>query len=108
MSHTVSISDECYQRLESLAAERGQNVEEFLNDLLADIWERECARYDAAFENDPEWIEGAWQALAEADARTTTHFPTTAAFMRHLGASEEELEAARKLDDQDTADADAR
>jgi hypothetical protein len=49
MSHVVQISDERYSLLERLAAERGKTAEEMLNTLLDELWEQECATYDAAF-----------------------------------------------------------
>lgn len=107
MSHVVHISDDKYQVAETLAAERGQTPEELIDTLLNEAWERECARYDAAFHDDPGWLEGAREALAEAAAGQTTFYPSTEAFFRHLGAGEEELEAARRLDRAETQDTDA-
>lgn len=106
MSRVLRISEDRYSLLEQLAKERHQSVEEYLAALLDAAWEEECAKYDAAFENSPDWLEGAREALEEVRAGNTTFFPSTEAFFRHLGASEEELEAARKLDQEDD-DADA-
>ena len=97
MSHALHISDEHYQVMETLAAARGQTPEELVNTLLDEAWERECAKYDAAFHNDPDWKETARQAEA-GEIEQGTIYNSTEEFFRALGASEEELEAARRLD----------
>ena len=104
MSHALHLSDEKYQVVEALASARGQTPEELVSTLLDEAWERECAKYDAAFQADPGWQETARQAEAGTKGQTA-FYPSTEAFFRHLGASEEELEAARRLD-QEERDAD--
>jgi hypothetical protein len=81
MSHAVSMSDAAYQTMEALASQRGQTPEQLLSDLLAAAWEAACARYDAAFENDPAWLEGAREALEEAEADSVTAPASTEQFL---------------------------
>ena len=104
MTHVLEIPDDRYQVLSSLAAERHQTPEEVLNALVDEEWERACAKYDAAFENDPEWAEGAREAMAESAAGQGTIYYSTEEFFRHLGASDELLDAARQLDQDDTGE----
>lgn len=96
MSRVIGLSDERYHVAEQLAAEHGQSPEELIASLPDAAWERACAPYDAAFRADASWLEGAREALAEADAGQVTAFPSTEAFLRHLGATEEELDEARR------------
>jgi hypothetical protein len=97
MVHTLQISDDNYQRMETLAAGRGQTPEELVRSLLDEAWERECAKYDAAFHTDPGWLETAREAEAGTEGQATS-YPSTEAFFQHLGASEGLLRAARQLD----------
>jgi len=110
MGHVLHVTDDVFRVMTALAAERKQTPEELLRALLDAAWEEACAKYDAAFERDPEWLAGAREALAEADAGRVTSYPSTEAFLRHLGVGEEQLEDARRAD-RGTAgspDADAR
>ena len=100
MGRTLHVSEEKYHVIEALAAQRSQTPEELLNDLVDEAWERACAQYDAAFEDDPAWIEGAREALAETGAGQASTYPSTEAFFQHLGASNDELERARAVDQQ--------
>lgn len=86
MSRILHISDERYEAIEALARERGQTPEEFINSLLDEAWEQACAKYDAAFEQDALWLEGAREALAQLEAGNSTVYPSTEAFFAHLGA----------------------
>jgi hypothetical protein len=108
MTHMLHISDEKFQVVETLAAERGQTAEELIDALVGEAWERACAKHDAAFQNDPDWLEGAREAAAEAAAGHATFYPSTEAFFRHLGADEDKLEAARRLDEAEGANANVR
>lgn len=100
MSHVLHLSDEKYQVMTTLASARGQTPEELVSTLLDEAWERECAKYDTAFHTDPGWEETARQAETGTESQTT-FYPSTEAFFRHLGASGEELEAARRLDQEE-------
>jgi hypothetical protein len=106
LGHVLHISDDTFHIMQTMAAERGQSPEELLDTLVDEAWEQECAKYDAAFQNDPDWQEAARKAEAGLNAHGPI-YPSTEAFFRHLGASEEELEAARRLDQTDDTDADA-
>ncbi len=66
---------------------RGQTPEEFINSLLNEAWEQACAKYDAAFEQDPSWLEGAREALVQIEAGNSTVYPSSEAFFAHLGAT---------------------
>lgn len=105
MSHVLQISDELYKMMTTLAAERNQSAEELIHDLLDSAWEEACARYDAAFEDSADWLDGAREALAQADVGQVTSYPSTESFLRHLGAREEYLDAARRVDRGEPADA---
>jgi hypothetical protein len=99
MSHLLqlSLSDETYQTMTSLAAGRGQSIEELLHSLVDDAWEQECAKYDAAFDNDPDWQESARKASEAAQAgQQSEDYSTTEEFFRRLGASDEQLERVRQ------------
>ena len=105
MAHPVSLPDEQYELLVTLASQRNQPPESVLATLVDAAWEATCARYDAAFENDPDWQETARQVEA-GELTIIASYPSTEAFLRHLGADEHELEQARRLD-QESDDADA-
>lgn len=99
MSHVVHLSDDRYSLLERLAAERGKTAEEILNAVLDELWEQECARYDAAFYNDPDWVESARQADEAARAgQQRERYASTEEFFRRLGASAERLEEVRRAE----------
>ncbi|HEU5199266.1 MAG TPA: hypothetical protein VFU32_06500 [Ktedonobacterales bacterium] len=106
MSHVlhIALSDETYQAIATFAAGRGQSIEELLHSLVDDAWEQECARYDAAFANDPDWQESARKAseAAQAGQQSEDYF-TTEEFFRRLGASDEQLEEVRQKEQQSHA-----
>ena len=106
MSHVlhIALSDETYQAIATLAAGRGQTIEELVNNLVDDAWEQECAKYDAAFANDPGWQESARRASETAQAgQQSGGYSTTEEFFRRLGASEEKLEEVRQKERQSHA-----
>ena len=108
MSHIVQISDERYSLLERLATEHGKTAEELLNALLDELWEQECAGYDAAFYNDPGWVESARQADETArGGQQRERYMSTEEFFRHLGASAERLDEVRRIE-QGAGHADSR
>lgn len=95
MGRAIQLSDEEFTVAERLASGRGISPEQLIQTLLDEAWEAECARYDAAFENDAGWQESARAAEAgELPADTIYH--STAEFLRALGAGEDEQEAARR------------
>ena len=99
MSHLlhIALSDETYRAIATLAAGRGQSIEELLNSLVDDAWEQECAKYDAAFANDPDWQESARKASEAAQiGQQSKDYSTTEEFFRRLGASEEKIEEVRQ------------
>ena len=106
MSHVlhIALSDETYRAIATLAAGRGQSIEELLHSLVDDAWEQECARYDVAFANDPDWQESAREAseAAQAGQQSEDYF-TTEEFFRRLGASDEQLEEVRQKEQQSHA-----
>src|SRR5579884_678385 len=97
MSHSIQLSDERYQMVESLASALKRTPEELIDILLDRAWEETSAAYDTAFEQDASWIETAREAEANTEA-TEAQFPTTEALFERLGASEDHLAEARKLD----------
>ncbi len=103
MSHVVHLSDEQYQIVEALAAAQKQTPEELIDALLARAWEELCATYDSAFEDDPSWLETAREAETNT-AATGEQFPSTEALFERLGANEEELARAHRLDQAATPD----
>lgn len=110
MGRTISLSDEEFTVAERLALDRGISPEQLIQTLLDEAWEAECARYDDAFENDVGWQESA-RAAEAGESPEGTIYRSTAEFLRALGASEEEQEAARWEDARDKAgrsDADVR
>lgn len=102
MSHIIHLSDERYQIVASLAAEEKKTPEELIN-LLIDQKQREAeyALVDAAFDNDPDWHKGIQQAAAEAETHQGTIYDSTEAFLRHLGANEDQLAAIRRIEQGD-------
>ena len=99
MSHVVHLSDDRYSLLERLATEHGKTAEELLNALLDELWEQECASYDAAFYSDPGWAESARQADEAARAgQQRERYMSTEEFFRRLGASAERLEEVRRIE----------
>ena len=97
MDTTLSLSPDAYEVLAQLATARGKTPEAVVSELLDAAWEAECAKYDAAFEQDPGWQEAARQAEA-GELTDLTHFSSTEEFFRHLGADDERTAAARRLD----------
>jgi len=97
MDTTLSLPPDAYEVLEQLATARGKTPEAVVRDLLDAAWEAECAKYDATFEQDPDWQETARQAEA-GELTDLTHFASTEEFFRHLGADDERIEAARRID----------
>ncbi len=67
MSHQLTISNETYATIETLAKERGQSLEELAAELLQRQveaeWEAACAQYDS-LTTSPEW------QYMEAEAET--------------------------------------
>ena len=96
MATTLSLPPDTYEVLEQLATARGKTPEAVVRDLLDAAWEAECAKYDSAFEQDPDWQESARQAEA-GELTDPTHFASTEEFFRHLGADDERIEAASHL-----------
>jgi|SRR5579884_191390 len=84
MSHTVRVSDAAYQAMETLASQRGQTREDLLSDLVAAAWEATCARYDAPFEDDLTWLDGAREALEQAAAGRVTAPSSSEQFLQRL------------------------
>lgn len=84
MTYDLTLNDDRYRMVADLAAARGQTPEEVLASLVDEAWERECASYDAAFENDPDWIAGAQEAVDEVRAGKTSSFSSTEAFLQSL------------------------
>jgi len=104
MSQTLqlAVSEETYKALASLAAGQGETPETFINNLIDALWEQECAKYDAAFHDDPDWQESARKASEAAQAgQQSEKYATTAEFFRRLGASKEQVEAQRQKDQPD-------
>ena len=97
MDTTLTLTPDTYEILAQLATARGKTPEVVMSELLDAAWEAECAKHDTAFEHDPEWQEAARQAEA-GELTDLTHFASTEAFFRHLGADEERIAAARHLD----------
>lgn len=100
MGRTINITDEEFAVAERLASGRGMSPEQLIQTLLDEAWEAECARYDAAFESDAGWQESARAAEAGLPPAGTVYH-STEEFLRALGASEDELEAARREDARD-------
>lgn len=103
MSHAVRLSDETYRVMRELADDRGQSPEELVAALLADAWERECARYDAAFHAGPDWLATADEVATDPTepVHEGSTYPSTETLFRALGAGENDLEVARRLDRED-------
>ncbi len=86
MTHVLRVEDDRFQVLSSLAEKRHQTPEEVLNALVDEEWERACAKYDAAFENDAEWAEGAREAMAQSASGQGTIYQSTEEFFAALDA----------------------
>ena len=98
MTHQLPLSDDSYRLVAQLASARGQSPEQVLQTLIAEAWERACAPYDAAFENDPDWQASAREAASRGDEPHGTVYSSTAEFFRALGASEREIEEVRRVE----------
>lgn len=92
MGRAIQLSDEEFSVAERPASGRGISPEQLIQALLDEVWEAECARYDAAFENDTSWQETA-RAAEAGELPAGTIYRSTAEFLRALGASEDEQEA---------------
>lgn len=96
MTHQLTVSDDRYQAVVEMAAARSQTPEELLTALIDEAWERTCAPYDAAFQNDPDWQESARTAAARSETPLGPVYSSTAELFRALGASEREVDGARR------------
>jgi hypothetical protein len=106
MTHVLHISDERYCAASAMAAGRGQTPEQLIDAVLDEAWERECARYDATFHDNPSWQQAAQDAESGRLTPGRT-YESTEEFFRALGASGNQLEVARKLDVPAAEDGDA-
>jgi hypothetical protein len=91
-----------------MAAARRQTPDELLATLIDEAWERACAPYDAAFQNDPDWQASAREAAARGDEAHGVVYSSTAALFEALGASQGDVEEARRLEAGDEPSPDAR
>ena len=103
MGRTINMTDEEFTVAEWLASGRGMSPEQLIQTLLDEAWEAECARYDAAFENDAGWQESA-RAAEAGELPAGTVYYSTAEFLNALGANENEQEAAQREDARDEAE----
>jgi hypothetical protein len=99
MTYQLSLSDDRYQTVIEMAAARGQTPDELLTTLIDEAWERACGPYDAAFQNDPGWRESARVAATpQGHATQGILYSSTAELFQALGASQAEIEEARRLE----------
>ncbi|MGH2502100.1 MAG: hypothetical protein ACRDID_06240 [Ktedonobacterales bacterium] len=103
MAHQLTVSDDRYQALTEMAAARHQTPDELLAELVDEAWERVCARYDAAFQNDPDWQASAREAATRGDQPQGAVYSSTAELFRALGANPQEIEEVRRLEAGDDA-----
>lgn len=96
ITHQLSLSDDRYQTVVEMAAARSQTPQELLKQLIDEAWERACAPYDAAFQNDPGWRESAQMAATRSDAPASSGYASTAELFQALGASQDDVEEARR------------
>ena len=98
MGHSVPVADDTYEAISAIAASQGATADTLIAQWLAEKLEDEqhAAQVDAAFENDEEWVSGAREAMENHKQGHVYH--TLEEFFVALGADEEELEAARQLD----------
>jgi hypothetical protein len=112
MTHRLVLSDDQQQIVAELALAfvGGQSPEEVTQTLLEEAWGRACASYDVAFDNDPAWLAGAQEAVAEVAAGPASSFRSTDAFLAHLEERQSDLDASQQLDEPTAGpdDADAR
>lgn len=108
MTDHITLNDDQQRIVTQLARAHGQTPEEWLENLINDAWESACAKYDAAFENDPDWQESAREAATWGDEPRGTVYSSTAEFLEALGATHEEVERARRLDASDEPLANSR
>ncbi|HEU5342818.1 MAG TPA: hypothetical protein VFU60_00600 [Ktedonobacterales bacterium] len=99
MTHQLTLSDDRYQAVVEMAAARQQTPDELLAELVDEAWERACAPYDAAFQNDPDWQASAREAAARANEPQSAVYSSTAELFQALGASPHDIEEARRLED---------
>lgn len=95
MTHQFSLSDDRYQAIVEIAAAQGKSPDAVLAALIDEAWERACAPYDVAFQNDPDWQATAREAAARSDEPHGAIYPSTAAFLEALGASQSEVAQVR-------------
>lgn len=107
MTHQFTVSDDRYQTLVEMAAARHQTPDELLAALVDEAWERACAPYDAAFQNDPEWQASAREAAAHGAEPSGPVYSSTAELFQALGASQRDVEEARRLEARDEPPPDA-
>lgn len=103
MTRQLTVSDDRYQALIEMAAARHQTPDELLAALVDEAWERACAPYDAAFQNDPDWQASAREAAARGDEPQGAVYSSTAELFQALGGSPQEIEEARRLEAGDDA-----
>lgn len=108
MTHQLTLSDDHYQTVVEMAAARGQTPEELLATLVDEAWERACAPYDTAFENDPDWQESARGAASRSTEPRGMVYSSTAEFLQALGADQNTVEEARRVEAGDDRQTDAR
>ncbi len=108
MTHQLTLSDDRYQTIVEMAAARRQTPDELLAALVDEAWERACAPYDAAFQNDPDWQASARAAAARSDEPQGDIYSSTAELFQALGASQRDVEEAQRLEARDEPPPDAR
>lgn len=103
MSHTLSLSDDQYDMLAQIAHAAGKTPEDMLDALLLEAWERLCARYDEAFERDPDWQASIREGANRGDAPRGRVFYSLDEFIEALDEGQEgheTTEQAQSLDGQ--------
>lgn len=82
----LPVTDETYKVLTALAAKYNRTREALLEGWLEEKLEeeQEAAKYDAAFHNDPEWIEGAHKALEQAATEQGQVYQSAEEFLQAL------------------------
>ena len=108
MTRQLTLSDDRYQTMVEMAAARSQTPEELLTTLVDEAWERTCALYDAAFQNDPGWQATAREASARKAESGGQVYSSTAALFQALGAGQDEVDEIRATEARDEPPSDAR
>lgn len=98
MTRQLTLSEDRYQTIVEMAAARHQTPDELLAAIVDEAWERACAPYDAAFQNDPDWQVSAREAAARGNQPQSAIYSSTAALFEALGASQRDIEEAQRLD----------